>query len=84
MGFVTKPAAPSTAASSGPSQTGSPNLGNRTSLGRRPNDEPGSPKAEGEGEGEREREMLKAALTIAELGKSRSSRCRVGVLTQFM
>jgi hypothetical protein len=69
MGFVTKPAAPTTTTSNGQSQTGSPNSSSRMALGRRPNDEPGSPKADGEGQGEREREMLKAALTIAELGQ---------------
>lgn len=69
MGFVTKPAAPSAATSNSQSKTGSPHLASRSSLGRRPSDEPGSPKADGEGEGEREREMLKAALTIAELGE---------------
>jgi hypothetical protein len=64
MGFVSKPATSTAAPSTSQPKTDSP-IPSRTPTLR----EPGSPKAEGEEEGEREREMLKAALTIAELGE---------------
>lgn len=67
MGFVTKPATPATATPNIQQKTDSPNSNRTPTL--RPGHEPGSPKPEGEEEGEREREMLKAALTIAELGE---------------
>ncbi|KAJ9113081.1 hypothetical protein QFC20_001968 [Naganishia adeliensis] len=67
MGFVTKPATPATATPNIQQKTDSPNPNRTPTL--RPGHEPGSPKPEGEEEGEREREMLKAALTIAELGE---------------
>jgi hypothetical protein len=67
MGFVTKPATSTTATPNMQQNTDSPNPNRTPTL--RPGNEPGSPKPEGEEEGEREREMLKAALTIAELGE---------------
>lgn len=68
MGFVTKPATSSINTANTQHKTEFPNPLKTPTT--RTSTEPGSPKAEGEEEGEREREMLKAALTIAELGES--------------
>ncbi|KAJ9100674.1 hypothetical protein QFC21_003719 [Naganishia friedmannii] len=69
MGFVTKPvtAAAAAAANGQTTTANSPDISRRPTPGKSENG--GNAKVEGELEGEREREMLKAALTIAELGE---------------
>lgn len=66
MSFVAKPVALATTNGQATAAS-SPDISRRPTPAR--NDTIGNAKVEGEHEGEREREMLKAALTIAELGE---------------